>query len=281
VKGFNFILPAFFLFLVFTESFFPLRKSSLPRLPRILRNLSLALVGFTVIKLAFLPFLLSFSDLVLEKKWGLLNQFELTYWPKIILSVILMDMTLYFWHLGNHKISFLWRFHLVHHTDLEMDASTATRFHFGELVLSVFFRALQVLVFGIDPTSLLIFETSVTFFALFHHSNIRLPIAFERILNKVLVTPRMHTIHHSLVLEETDSNFSTIFSFWDRPIKTLRLNIPQNQIKIGVPNYQEPDQVTFLNLLGMPFKRLKRWALKNGEVPSRKPSDLPLSHLQD
>jgi sterol desaturase/sphingolipid hydroxylase (fatty acid hydroxylase superfamily) len=281
VRGFNFILPAFFLILVFTESFFPLRKSSLPRLPRILRNLSLALVGFTVIKLAFLPFLLSFSDLVLEKKWGLLNQFELTYWPKIILSVILMDMTLYFWHLGNHKISFLWRFHLVHHTDLEMDASTATRFHFGELVLSVFFRALQVLVFGIDPTSLLIFETSVTFFALFHHSNIRLPIAFERILNKVLVTPRMHTIHHSLVLEETDSNFSTIFSFWDRPIKTLRLNIPQNQIKIGVPNYQEPDQVTFLNLLGMPFKRLKRWALKNGEVPSRKPSDLPLSHLQD
>ena len=281
MKGFNFILPIFFLILVFAESFFPLRKFSQPRLPRILRNLSLSFVGFIVIKLAFLPYLLSFSGFVGEKKWGLLNQFTLSSWPKIIISVILMDMTLYFWHLANHKISFFWRFHLVHHTDIEMDASTAARFHFGELVLSVFFRASQVLVFGIDPASLLIFETSVTFFALFHHSNIRLPISLERILNKVFVTPRMHTIHHSLVLEETDSNFSAIFSFWDRPIKTLRLNISPDQIKIGVPNYQEPDQVTFLNLLGMPFKRLRKWALKNGEVPSRKPSHLPISYLQE
>ncbi len=281
MRAFNFILPTFFLVLVLAESFFPLRTFTLPRLQRILRNLSLALIGFIVIKLIFLPFLLSFSNFIQEKKWGLLNQFELISWSKIILSVILMDMTLYFWHWANHKIPFLWRFHLVHHTDLEMDASTASRFHFGELVISVFFRGFQVLVFGIDPTSLIIFETAVTFFALFHHANIRLPISFERILNKVLVTPRMHAIHHSLVLEETDSNFSAIFSFWDRPIKTLRLNIPQNQIKIGVPNYQDSGQVTFINLLGMPFKKLRKWALKNGEVPVREASPLPIDHLQD
>ncbi len=144
----------------------------------------------------------------------------------------------------------------------------------------LFHKGFQILVFGIDPISLFIFETAVTFFALFHHANIRLPISFERILNKVFVTPRMHAIHHSLVLEETDSNFSAIFSFWDRPMQTLRLNIPQNEIKIGVPNYQDPGQVNFINLLGMPFKKLRKWALKNGEVPIREASHHPLDHLQ-
>lgn len=256
------VLLSLFIFLIIAESFIPLRKFVLSRWIRISRNLSMAFIGFLIIKLIFLPHLISFSKLAQANNLGILNLFEMGFWPKTILSVIFMDFTLYFWHLANHKVPFFWRFHLVHHTDLEMDVSTAARFHFGELVLSVFFRALQILIFGVDPLSLLIFETAVTFFALFHHSNLKLPLNFERILNKVFVTPRMHAIHHSQYLEETDSNFSAIFSYWDRPFKTLLLNVPQKEITIGVPSYGDIKDLNFINLIIMPFQKVKIWTLK-------------------
>ena len=279
MQGSKLILPSFFIFLLLIESFFPLRKVVIPRWTRIFRNVSLAFVGFLIIKLIFLPHLISFSTFVSLNKIGVLNLFEISFWPKFIISLVLMDFTLYFWHMANHKIPFFWRFHLVHHTDLEMDASTASRFHFGELVLSVFFRAMQILVFGIDPLMLLIFETSITFCALFHHSNIKLPISFERILSKIVVTPRMHAIHHSQVLEETDSNFSTIFSFWDRFLRTLSLNVPQDKITIGVPAYNKVHELTFLNVLVMPVFKLRPWSLPGGKIPKRENLETPKEFL--
>jgi sterol desaturase/sphingolipid hydroxylase (fatty acid hydroxylase superfamily) len=149
-----------------------------------------------------------------------------------------------------------------------MDVSTASRFHFGELILSVFFRAFQILIFGIDPIGLLIFETSITFFAFFHHSNFKLPLPFERALNKIIVTPRMHAIHHSQILKETDSNFSTILSFWDRPFKTLSLNIPQKDITIGVSSYREPKELLFSKLLILPFRKIRPWIPLQREAPN-------------
>ncbi len=268
------ILISFFLILLILENYFPLRKVVISRLERINRNISLAVIGYLVIKLLLLPHLISFSKIVEEKNWGILNLVEFSYGIKIALSIILMDFTLYFWHLANHKIPFLWRFHLVHHTDLEMDVSTASRFHFGELVLSVFFRAFQILIFGIDPIGLLIFETSVTFFAFFHHSNTKLPLFLERALNKVIVTPRMHAIHHSQILKETDSNFTTIFSFWDRPFKTLVLNIPQKDIIIGVSSYPDPKELKLVNLIILPFKKIRSWIPLNRNI-----SDSPKDYL--
>ncbi len=261
------ILGSFFLFLLLMESFFPLRKVVISRWVRIYRNISLALVGYIIIKLIFLPYLVILANFAQEKKLGLLNIISLSLWPKILCSIILMDFTLYFWHLANHKVPFLWRFHLVHHTDLEMDVSTASRFHFGELILSVFFRAFQILIFGIDPLGVLIFETSITFFAFFHHSNFKLPLAFERALNKIIVTPRMHAIHHSQILAETDSNFSTIFSFWDRPFKTLSLNIPQKDITIGVSSYRDSKDLIFSRLLFLPFKKIRQWMPLQRKIP--------------
>lgn len=274
-------LGIMFITMLTLESFFPLRPFHKSRIKRIFRNLSLAALGVIILKFIFYPGLLFVANSVTKNNWGLFGLIKTPPLIKTIISVILLDYTLYWWHLFNHKVKFLWRFHLVHHTDIEMDISTASRFHFGELILSVGYRMLQIIIIGVDPITLLIFETSVTFAAQFHHSNIKLPLLLERIINKIFVTPRMHAIHHSLVLGETNSNYSAIFSFWDRPNKTLHLNVPQKAIQIGVPNYQEEDGVTFLNLIIMPLKKLGKWALKSGEVPSRAPNSVPPNQFFD
>jgi sterol desaturase/sphingolipid hydroxylase (fatty acid hydroxylase superfamily) len=170
-------------------------------------------------------------------------------------ALVLLDYTLWVWHWLNHKVPLLWRFHLVHHVDRDMDASTALRFHVGELVLSVGYRALQVLVIGAEPAALLTWQAILFVSILFHHSNVRLPAAVDRALVRVVVTPRMHGIHHSDRREETDSNWSSILTLWDFLHRTMRLDVPQESITIGVPAYEEPRAVTVGKLLLLPFRK--------------------------
>ena len=153
----------------------------------------------------------------------------------------------------------MWRFHIVHHTDLDLDVTTAIRFHFGELIGSVFFRGAAVVLIGVSPLTALIYEILFEAATQFHHSNIKLPFRFEKTLNKIFVTPRMHGIHHSMVKRETDSNYSIIFSFWDRIHKTVRLNIPQNEIVTGVPSYADETELTIGQLLKLPFTKIRAW----------------------
>ncbi|HEX8235467.1 MAG TPA: sterol desaturase family protein [Abditibacteriaceae bacterium] len=164
-----------------------------------------------------------------------------------------LDYSYYWWHVATHRVPLLWRFHNVHHTDLDMDVSTATRFHFCELLLSVFFRLAQVLLMGVSPLVLLVFEIVFEVAGQFHHSNWRLPLGVEHALQRVLVTPRMHGIHHSIVRAETDSNWGTIFNWWDRMHGTLRLDVPQDALTIGVPGWRDERELTLLDLWKMPF----------------------------
>jgi sterol desaturase/sphingolipid hydroxylase (fatty acid hydroxylase superfamily) len=163
----------------------------------------------------------------------------------------------------------LWRFHNVHHTDLDLDVSTAARFHFGEILLSIPFRMLIVLVFGIPPLIYLVFEIVFESASLFHHSNWRLSLGLERWLNHVIVTPRMHGIHHSIVERETDSNWGTIFCWWDKLHRSLRRDISQNEITIGVAGFREEHELTLGKLLALPFGEQRPWRLPSGEVPQR------------
>ena len=151
----------------------------------------------------------------------------------------------------------LWRFHAVHHVDLDLDASTAIRFHFGELTQSVAWRAAQIVLIGVTPLSLSVWQAALIPSILFHHSNVRLSEATERLLSRFMVTPRMHGIHHSAVQNETDSNWSSGFNFWDRLHGTLRLDVPQDEITIGVPAFQDPGEVTLPKILAMPFGEQK------------------------
>ena len=193
-------------------------------------------------------------------------------WLETCAAVLLLDYTLYLWHILVHKVPFLWRFHQPHHVDLDLDASTALRFHFGEMVLSVPWRAAQILLIGSSPLSLSVWQTATLMEVIFHHSNLELDPETERRLCRWIVTPRMHGIHHSMVPEETNSNWSSGLALWDRLRGTLRLNAPQHDVTVGVPAYRHPRDVTLPKVLGMPFgKQRDSWTLPGDGRPARKP----------
>jgi sterol desaturase/sphingolipid hydroxylase (fatty acid hydroxylase superfamily) len=181
-----------------------------------------------------------------------------------------MDWTFYRWHNLHHNCPLLFRFHNVHHIDPDMDVSTSFRFHWGEVLYSTIFRVIQVAVFGISLFTYVIYEIFFQLATMFHHANLRLPFRLEKLLNCVLVTPRMHGVHHSVVAHENYSNFSVVFRWWDHLHKTLRLNIPQQEITIGVPAYLQPDDNRLDNLLLMPFRKQRYyWRTPAGERPLR------------
>jgi sterol desaturase/sphingolipid hydroxylase (fatty acid hydroxylase superfamily) len=208
------------------------------------------------------------SDWAVANGYGLLSLFALPLWTQIALSILLMDLTFYYWHWANHNVPLLWRFHNVHHIDPDLDVSTSFRFHFVEIIYSSAFRVVQVLILGITPYAYVIFETLFTCATMFHHSNIKLPIGFERLVNKIIVTPRMHGVHHSAIQSETNSNYSVIFRWWDCLHRTLVLNILQQTIKIGVPAYRRKEDNRLWSLLKMPFmKQRKYWVFEDGTIP--------------
>jgi sterol desaturase/sphingolipid hydroxylase (fatty acid hydroxylase superfamily) len=173
---------------------------------------------------------------------------------RMVLGFLLLDYTLYLWHRMNHRVPFLWRFHAVHHIDLDLDSTTGLRFHFGELTLATGFRAAQVLVLGVDRDTLRVWQQLLVLSVVFHHSNLELPIGVERRLVALFVTPRMHGIHHSTRRHETNANYSSLFSWWDRLHRSLTLNVRQASITIGVPGFSRPEDVTLVESLTLPFR---------------------------
>lgn len=261
--------------LVWLERRRPLRREVEPKLTHTVRNLAVAGIGAIVLQLTERPVALRLAALVERHNLGLLKLVRLPVFLETVLAILLLDYTLYVWHVLTHKVPFLWRFHLVHHVDLDLDASTALRFHFGELAISVPWRMAQVIIIGVSPFAFLAWQTFVLLSILFHHSNVELPIGLERLLNRLIVTPRMHGIHHSIVRDETNSNWSSGLSVWDRLHGTLRLNVPQNEITIGVPAYRRSEDVELLKILPMPFgEQRATWRLPdNGEL---RRADLPV-----
>jgi sterol desaturase/sphingolipid hydroxylase (fatty acid hydroxylase superfamily) len=137
-------------------------------------------------------------------------------WPGLLLDLLILDCWIYWWHRANHEWPFLWRFHEVHHLDEFLDASSALRFHFGEVLLSSLVRAGVILLLGVPLLSVVVFETLLALSAMFHHSNIRLPPRLERALSVLIVTPSIHWVHHHAIRRDTDSNYSALLSVWDR-----------------------------------------------------------------
>ncbi len=157
----------------------------------------------------------------------------------LLLDLLLLDFLIYWWHLANHRIPLLWRFHEVHHLDRFLDSTTALRFHFGEVVLSALARALIILLLGFPLSSILVFEALVLLAAIFHHSNLALPPGLERALSKVIITPSIHWVHHHAVRRDTDSNYGTVFSFWDPLFGTRSPTKRTPDMEIGVEDRRE------------------------------------------
>lgn len=230
----------------------PLRKTRQEKQRRNARNLAFSVMTAATVRASEKPLAVRLMKEAERHRFGLFRMIRLPVWLELVLSVAVLDYTLFLWHYLTHKVPFLWRFHQVHHVDLDLDASTALRFHPGEMLLSSPWRGAQVFFIGVSPLGLSVWQTLTLLEILFHHANVELPIDFERKLSRVIVTPRMHGIHHSVAREETDSNWSTIFSWPDRVHGTLRLNVPQGGITIGVPAFQDPGELTLGRILEMP-----------------------------
>lgn len=268
-------MAAIFLILLAVERLFPLRERRRSFFPRLAVNLVLSAVTFLIASKLVTPATLATVEWTSTKPFGLLAFFPLHPLAHAVLGLLLMDLAFYYWHLANHRVHFLWRFHNVHHIDPDLDISTAVRFHFGEVFLSTAFRIVQVAVIGVSASTYFLYEIGFQANTFFQHSNVRLPIGIERLLNKVLVTPRMHGIHHSAVENETNSNYSTVLSWWDRLHGTLRLNVPQSHITIGIPAYLRPEDNTIGNCLTLPFhKQRDYWRLSDGTTAARDPDQV-------
>ena len=269
-----------FCLLVALELRRPLRRAVEPKLRRVARNLAVSVSSAFAVQLAESPVTQPLSRIIERQKFGILKRLFLPGWLEIALAVILMDYTLYLWHRLMHRSELIWRFHLPHHVDLDLDASTALRFHFSELVLSVPWRAAQIAIIGVSPTAFSIWQTALMLSILFHHSNVRLPVELERWLCRLIVTPRMHGIHHSIIRSEEESNFSSGLTLWDTLHRTLKLNVPQSEITIGVPAYRDESELRLNEILVMPFREQRpSWQLPGNGEPSRAPIPVSPSKL--
>lgn len=264
------IIGACIIALFILERAFPLRRTKRALAGRLVVNLTFGIIAFITVSLIVRPA----AEAALG--WTGVNNFGLARLEMIpavlqpLVAVLLMDITFYWWHRLNHRMPLLWRLHNVHHFDPDLDLSTTFRFHFGELAFSSAFRVVQIGLIGPSLATYLIYEVVFQLGTLFHHSNLRLPIHVERILVRLIVTPRMHGIHHSEVKEETNANYSTVFSFWDRFHRTLRLNIPQDAINIGVPAYAELQDNSLGNSMLSPFRPQRDyWHRGDGSTPTR------------
>jgi len=205
-----------FLLFFLIETFIPRRQWRDSRLKRIGFHAGIAILNTVTIRvLIYVPSLL-WLVYVEEEGWGISRWLGLVGWTEIIVSIIVLDLFDYFWHRANHRVRFLWRFHKAHHSDNEMDVTTALRFHPTELIVSGFVKALWIVIWGPLVVAWFLFEALISLCAQFHHSNIDFPDGVERWLSWIIVTPRYHAAHHAVDRHYGDANFSTIFSIWDR-----------------------------------------------------------------
>ena len=236
---------------------------------RLVTNLAIAGLSAAATHVAMTPVVEPLSRWVERRQAGLAQRLPGPTWLRDAIAVVLLDYTLYWWHVLEHRVSWLYRFHQVHHADLALDTTTALRFHFGEFLASVPWRAAQIAVIGASPRALRLWQRLTMMSVLFHHSDVRLPLWLERRLASVVMTPRLHGIHHSVVVSEQDSNWSSGLTFWDRLHGTYRANVPQDDIEIGVAAYRDPDDVTLARSLAMPLEPVPPARFPDGRVPAR------------
>ena len=176
-------------------------------------------------------------------------------WMQAVVAVLILDLVTYALHRAYHRVPFLWRFHEVHHTDLDLDVSSASRFHTGEVFFSSAVKLGAVTILGIPPAGLVAFEIALLAAAQFEHANVRLPRRLETILWRTIVPPAMHRIHHAPNRGDTDSNYGTILTLWDRLFGSFNRRAPDPEPAFGIPAMRNPDRLGAGTLSLLPFRR--------------------------
>lgn len=175
----------------------------------------------------------------------------------VVVGVLLLDFCIYLQHVAMHKIPVLWRLHRLHHADLDYDVSTGIRFHPIEIILSLLFKMGIILIFALDPLSVILFEIILNAMAMFNHANFKISLKLDRVLRLFIVTPDFHRVHHSSIQMETDSNYGFNISLWDRLCRTYtpQPRLGHEKMEIGLEYFRQPDQLRLDNMLVQPFRK--------------------------
>jgi sterol desaturase/sphingolipid hydroxylase (fatty acid hydroxylase superfamily) len=249
----GFIGVAGFILLLLLEQVLPFRRPVESRLRRYVINVFIA--GSNALFLSVLlggTIIAAYHGFELHR-FGLLHRLGVEGWWNVAAAVVALDGVTYFWHRAYHGLPLMWRMHRVHHSDRDLDVTTSGRFHLTEMVLSALFRLGVIAVLGASVASVVIFEIVFGVLNQVEHANLRIPEPLETWLRWVIVTPDMHRIHHSQEQADTNSNYSTIFSWWDRLFGTYRFGMAQRALTIGLPEYRRAQDVALGKVLAMPF----------------------------
>ncbi len=250
------VFVAMFALVATWEAIAPRRRRTLSRWQRWPANLGLVVLNTISLRLVFPLATIGMALSAAELGWGLFNQLGWPLWVEVVLAVVLLDLAIYWQHRLSHVIPILWRLHRVHHTDVDFDCTTSLRFHTIEILLSMLFKWLFILLLGPAVLAVLIFEIVLNGMAIFNHANASLPAVFDRYLRWLLVTPDMHRVHHSSVKDETNSNYGFNLSAWDRLFGSYREQpqLGHEKMQIGLREYRDPAQVSRLpSMLMIPF----------------------------
>ncbi|MCK5793537.1 MAG: sterol desaturase family protein [Anaerolineales bacterium] len=231
------------------------RQLTVSKTGRWFNNLGIIFLSSLFLKLAIPIAATGVAAVAAAKGWGLFNYLELSLWLTIPISILILDLVIYLQHLMFHAVPILWRLHMVHHADLDLDVTSGLRFHPLEIILSMGIKMAVVAALGIPIIAVLVFEITLNATAMFNHGNIHLPDKLDRYLRLLTVTPDMHRVHHSVLIRETNSNFGFNFPWWDRLCGTYRAQpaAGHNDMIIGLSQFRKVEQVTLLRLLILPF----------------------------
>ena len=245
-----------FIVMLIWELLAPKRRLTVSKLQRWLHNIGLLLLNSLLLRLLFPAAAVGMAYSVGEMNWGLFNLLSLPAWFEVAAAVLLLDLAIYLQHLLMHRVPLLWRLHRVHHADLDIDLTTGSRFHTIEILLSMLIKWGVILLLGPALLAVLIFEILLNGMAMFNHANVRLPVGLDSTMRKLLVTPDMHRVHHSILRRETNSNYGFNLSLWDRCFRTY-IDQPEKGhqgMTIGIPGFRDARQVDRLpGMLALPF----------------------------
>ncbi len=218
-------------------------------------NLGIAVINAALLRFLFASGAMGVAVLAYEKSWGLFNTVSWPIWIEILLGLIVLDLALYLQHVMFHALPTLWRLHMMHHSDMDLDVTTGVRFHPAEVAVSMLIKLGAVILIGTSPLAVLLFEVLLNGTSMFNHSNIRIPTNIDRALRWIIVTPDMHRIHHSTLPHETNRNFGFNLPWWDRLLGTY-LNDPSEShqtMPLGLAHLKDPSDLTLQGILILPF----------------------------
>jgi sterol desaturase/sphingolipid hydroxylase (fatty acid hydroxylase superfamily) len=234
----------------------PRRALTVPKLSRWVNNLGLVALNTLLLRLLFPAAAVGLAAYASTQGWGLLNHWQTPHWVAVLIAVIALDFVIWLQHVMVHAVPLLWRLHRVHHADLDYDVTTGARFHPLEIILSMLIKFASILLLGPPVVAVIMFEVILNGMAMFNHGNVRLPLALDRLLRRLIVTPDMHRVHHSVEDDEANSNFGFNLSIWDRLLGTYRdqPRAGHTGMIIGIRKYRDPKQVDRLpGMLVLPF----------------------------